>query len=143
LARWLRLLGYDVAYDDASDKLAVAWRARSEGRVMLTRDRSLANRQGLDAVAVSAQDLDTQLGQVVREVGPPAHNVTPRCMACNVPLVPLSPEEARALVPPHVARTQREFSQCAACGKVYWSGTHWTEIKARIAEAFQDAQAGD
>jgi len=143
LARWLRLLGYDVAYDETPDKLVVAWRARSEGRVLLTRDRSLANRQGLDAVAVSAQDLDEQLSQVVREVGPPACPMTPRCMACNVPLAPLPPEEARTLVPPYVARTQRAFSRCPSCGKVYWPGTHWAEIKVRIVEALQDAQDGD
>jgi hypothetical protein len=135
LARWLRLLGYDVVYMEGTDKLAVAWRARSEGRVLLTRDHSLANRQGLQVILINAKDLGDQIDQVLQEVGPPPQAADPRCMACNTPLVFLAREDARELVPPYVFRTQNEFSQCPECGKVYWRGTHWDEIKARIEEA--------
>ncbi len=138
LARWLRLLGYDVAYMETADKLAVAWRARSEGRILLTRDRGLANRRGLQGIWIRAQGLEEQIDQVLREVDPPFPEAAPRCMACNVPLVSLAWEKARELVPPYVARTQRTFSQCPECGKVYWSGTHWEEIKARFEEVMRD-----
>ncbi len=135
LARWLRLLGYDVVYMKAKDKAAIAWRARSEGRILLTRDHSLANRRGLQVVLINNQDLEGQLDQVLQEVGLPPQAAGPRCMGCNMPLVSLAPEEAREFVPPYVVRTHRAFSQCPACGKVYWSGTHWEKIKARVEEA--------
>ncbi len=135
LARWLRLLGYDVVYMEGTDKLAIAWRVRSEGRVLLTRDHSLANRQGLQIVLINARSFEDQIDKVLEEVGPPPPAADPRCMACNTPLVSLAREDARELVPPYIFRTQDKFSQCPECGKVYWSGTHWDEIKARIEEA--------
>jgi hypothetical protein len=135
LARWLRLLGYDVVYMEGADKLAVAWRARSERRVLLTRDHSLTDRQGLRVVLINAKGFKDQIGQVLQEVGPPPQAADPRCMACNTPLVSLAREDARELVPPYIFRTQNEFSQCPECGKVYWHGTHWDEIKTHIEEA--------
>ena len=44
LAKWLRLLGYDTAYDNVAADPELARRARSEGRVLLTRDRELSKR---------------------------------------------------------------------------------------------------
>lgn len=44
LARWLRLLGYDTVYSQEED-VVIAQRARSEGRILLTRDHGLAAQQ--------------------------------------------------------------------------------------------------
>ena len=42
LARWLRLLGYDTAYENDADDLYLARRARAEDRILLTRDRAVS-----------------------------------------------------------------------------------------------------
>ncbi len=130
LARWLRLLGYDTLYLQADDDY-LAHRSRAEQRMLLTRDRELARRRGLDAVEIHAQTLDEQLAQVVSTVGPPA-DTTPRCMQCNVPLKPLSRAEARDHVPAYVARTHEEFNRCPKCQKITWRGSHWEQIQARL-----------
>jgi len=44
LARWLRILGYDVAYDPNADDEALVQRAVNEGRILLTKDRRLVER---------------------------------------------------------------------------------------------------
>jgi uncharacterized protein with PIN domain len=46
LARWLRILGYDVVYDSRLDDAALVERAVKEKRVILTRDRRLVERKG-------------------------------------------------------------------------------------------------
>jgi hypothetical protein len=134
LARWLRLLGYDTVYlhaDQADDDL-LAYRARAESRVLLTRDHELAKRRGLETLLIHAQTLDEQLIQVVQTLGPPADGTSPRCMACNAPLEEITPAEAEPHVPPYVAQTQTEFQRCPACGNITWPGTHWDNIQARL-----------
>src|SRR5215207_8725140 len=41
LARWLRVMGFDTAYDPALTDPALVALARRDGRVLLTRDRRL------------------------------------------------------------------------------------------------------
>lgn len=131
LARWLRLLGYDALYLHDDDAILAA-RARAEGRILLTRDHGLAARRGLRVILVASPDLDAQLAQVVAEVGPLPPETPPRCMECNLPLVQLPPEEARAEVPPYVAQTQQQFRCCPGCHRIYWPATHWNGIQARL-----------
>ncbi len=133
LARWLRMLGYDTIYMRGADA-KIAHRARAEGRVLLTRDRELSKRRGLNTVLIDAQALEPQLEEVIAAVGPPPSDARARCMACNVPLRPITKDEARPHVPPYVAQTHERFQRCAQCGKVYWEGSHWHGIQARLNE---------
>ena len=128
LARWLRALGYDTLYMQGDDHL-IAARARAEGRILLTRDTELARRRGLRVIHIGSQILDTQLTQVVQTFGTLAQDTPSRCMNCNGVLHSLTLEQARPLVPPYVAQTQRIFHQCSSCGRVYWQGTHWQGIQ--------------
>jgi len=48
LAKWLRLAGIDVEYDKDIDDDWLTRRALTEGRVILTRDRSIAKRKGVN-----------------------------------------------------------------------------------------------
>ncbi len=134
LARWLRLLGFDVEYAPVDDH-ALAARARAEGRVLLTRDHGLAARRGLSVLLVTSEVLDEQLRQVLDTLGYPDERTRPRCMQCNVPLEPLSPTEAAAYVPPYVVRTQTRFRRCPRCGRITWPATHWTGIRERLERA--------
>ena len=129
LARWLRVLGYDTAFDPVAEDWALVRRARSEGRMLLTRDRQLAARRGVSALLIEDEELAGQVRQVVETVGPSPTGAFTRCSVCNRQLAPLSREEARDRVPPHVYRTQQEFRLCPACGRVYWRGTHWEQMK--------------
>lgn len=132
LAKWLRLLGYDAEYwRDGSDEALIA-RARAEDRLIITRDRGLAGRRGIQAVLVQAEDLDGQIAEVRELLGDTARPFT-RCPECNGSLVPLAHADARDLVPPYVWHTQHEFRRCGDCGRVYWKGTHWPALQSRLA----------
>jgi uncharacterized protein with PIN domain len=128
LARWLRILGYDTAFDAEADDWALVRRARAEGRLLLTRDRQLAARRGIPTLLIESQELVTQMRQVVAAVGPSVEGAFSRCPVCNERLVSLSRREAQQRVPPHVHRTQREFRLCPVCERVYWRGTHWERM---------------
>jgi uncharacterized protein with PIN domain len=134
LAKWLRLLGYDTAYDNAADDHALARRARAEGRVLLTRDRELANRRGLHTLLIESEDLDEQVQQVQEALGPPPDPALSRCAVCNTALERVSPEDIASRVPPYVVRTQTDFRRCPGCGRVYWPGTHVDRMQERMGE---------
>ncbi len=129
LARWLRLLGYDTLYSQEDDIL-VAQHARSEDRILLTRDRGLAVRRGLNAVLLTSTALDLQLTELNAVIPIPPR--APRCMACNVLLESISLEIARPHIPPFVAETHNEFHRCPQCGGIFWPGTHWDSIRQRL-----------
>ncbi|MCU0508818.1 MAG: Mut7-C RNAse domain-containing protein [Anaerolineae bacterium] len=135
LARWLRLAGYDTAFwREGSDEQLIA-AARDQGRVIVTKDRGLAGRRGVDAVRIDADALDEQIAEAraaLARRGPIPEPFT-RCAECNGPIEWLPPEQARDLVPLYVRETQREFRRCAACGRVYWKGTHWPAVQGRLA----------
>ena len=129
LAKWLRMMGYDVVYmRDASD-FEVLRRARAESRLLLTRDTALAQRAGKQGVFIHGQSLKEQLRELSRRGFIQGPRAVSRCPICNVPLRRISKEEARTRVPPFVYETQSEFYECPSCGRVYWAGTHWQNVQ--------------
>jgi len=132
LARWLRLLGYDTAYENDADDLQLARRARAEGRVLLTRDRALAARRGLRTLLVNSELLEEQIAQIRETFGPPPEPALSRCSVCNAVLEPITPQEAALRVPPYILRTQKQFRACPDCGRVYWEGTHLEEMRRQV-----------
>jgi len=132
LAKWLRLLGYDTAYENEAADPELARRARAEGRVLLTRDHELSERKGLRTLFIRSEDLKEQIREVQEALGAPPDSALSRCPVCNGPLTPISQAEAAKRVPPYVAKTQTEFRRCPGCERVYWPGTHIDEIQKQM-----------
>ena len=136
MARWLRTLGLDVAYDPALDDPELVELAAREGRVILTRDKKLVERRLARRHLLIASD---QVGEQVRQVldafsiRVDPNRVLSRCLRCNVPLVELPTEQALPRVPPFVARTQTQFRECPACHRVFWPATHAARMRQRLA----------
>jgi hypothetical protein len=133
LGRWLRLLGYDTAIARSEPDWQLVRQARAEGRVILTRDRELARRQGVQTLLMRDDDLDAQLAQTARDLHLPQPQPGTRCLHCNAPLQPASRDDVADDVPPYVLQTQETFRRCPACRRVYWRGTHWLKIEERTA----------
>jgi uncharacterized protein with PIN domain len=140
LAKWLRILGYDTLYDPALDDNQLVRLARAENRVLLTRDRALAGRRGIQILLVASEDLDEQIGQVLGDLDLVPDRSFSRCPVCNEPLATIDRQAARAQVPAYVAQTHETFRHCPACRRVYWRGTHWQRMDAHLARlgAYRD-----
>jgi len=126
----LRLLGFDSAYAERAADYNLVHRARSEGRVLLTRRASAAALPWAEAVHLESDSLDEQLFQVAALFPPPEHPMT-RCSLCNAQLEVVPKEAVRDEVPPYVYATASGFSKCPECGHVYWQGTHFPKIMRR------------
>jgi uncharacterized protein with PIN domain len=135
LAKWLRILGFDVLYFPKAEDPALVEIARRDGRVLLTRDTGLIERTAKrpDRLFVCSDDWEDQVVQVLDEYGL-WDEVRPntRCIACNIPLKPLSREQARNLVTPYVGGRGSTFAVCSGCDRVFWQGTHYGEMEKKI-----------
>ncbi len=138
LARWLRMLGYDTAYEKFIEDEVLIERAFREGRWLLTRDRCLTQRKVLCGLCtlIASDDIECQLWQLNQDLKIDLdvnRQRGYRCADCNVLLVSIPRDEAAPLVPAFVARQYQEFLQCARCRRVFWRGTHWEDFQDRIA----------
>jgi uncharacterized protein with PIN domain len=135
LAKWLRILGFDVLYFPKAEDRELAAVARREGRVLLTRDSGLIEKTARrpNRLFVRSDGWEDQIVQVLDEYGL-WDEVRPntRCVACNVPLKPLSRERARNLVTPYVGEHAAAFAICPGCERVFWQGTHYGDMERKI-----------
>jgi hypothetical protein len=134
LARWLRVLGFDVLYFPRIEDAVLLGVARREGRVLLTRDTGLLKRTGgHPALLVASEKWEDQLVQVLDAFGL-KDRLAPhtRCLDCNAPLKPLPKERAKNLVAPFVVERAEALALCLACGRVFWKGSHADDMDARI-----------
>ncbi|GAA5118390.1 Mut7-C RNAse domain-containing protein [Pseudonocardia adelaidensis] len=137
LARRLRLLGVDTAYDNPADDDELVERAGRERRVLLTQDRGLLMRRTLRAGAyVRGHGADAQLADVLDRFAPPLAPWT-RCSACNGELARVPKDEVVDLLEPGTRRCYERFSRCRTCGRVYWRGAHGRRLDAVVADALR------
>jgi uncharacterized protein with PIN domain len=132
LARWLRILGYDADYANQRDDAELVRIARAENRVLLTRDQELAGRRGVRALLVESQSLDEQLDQVTAAFPLAVGSHSSRCPVCNTALIQATPEEVADRVPAYVLAHHHHFQRCPGCGRIYWRGSHWRNMQARL-----------
>ena len=132
LATWLRLLGYDTAYPRNAADADLARLARSEERVLLTRDVELTRRRGVRCLLIESDQVFLQVQQVLTAFRLTTQDAFSRCTVCNNSLVEVAKESVRGSVPPYVYDTQERFCRCTKCERIYWRGTHWAQIAARL-----------
>src|SRR5690348_4175608 len=104
LARWLRILGYDVLYDNKFADDEILRIARVENRVVLTRDVELHRRRAgklPPSLLIADDDYREQIRQVIRECGLQDFAVLSRCAECNTRLANVDKESIFLKIPPY------------------------------------------
>ncbi|MFE2260304.1 Mut7-C RNAse domain-containing protein [Streptomyces griseosporeus] len=143
LARRLRLLGVDTAYEstDIGDP-ALAARSAAERRVLLSRDRGLLRRRELWAGAyVYSTRPDEQLRDTLDRFRPGLRPWT-RCTACNGLLREATKDEVADQLAHGTQRTYDVFAQCRECGRAYWKGAHHEQLEAIVERALAEFSRG-
>jgi uncharacterized protein with PIN domain len=140
LARHLRLLGIDTAYEsDAGDRRLLEI-MENENRALLTRDRRLLMhsivKQGYCPRSDNPEQQAREVLQRFVVAGRPA-GLTPlsRCLRCNGMLREVPKEEVLTALAdePLTLRYYDEFLRCADCGRIYWRGSHFKKLTDRLA----------
>ena len=127
----MRLLGYDTEFFEGGDTAALA-EAKRSGRILLTKDEELGRRAestGIPFLFLKQEKLEEDLAIIIEkyglEMGFPEKT---RCPECNGEL---EEKECASLegIPEDVVEEKRRCWKCASCGKNYWEGGHWKNIK--------------
>jgi len=126
LAKHMRLLGLDVLYSPALADNEIIRLSLEQHRIILTRDAGLTKRPlAANHLFISSEKVHDQLRQIwdTFPIDSAASPLT-RCSICNSPLVIVSRDEARDLVPQQVYDRFDCFVQCQECNRTYWKGSH-------------------
>jgi len=140
LAKWLRVLGYDVVYLKKAAQKEILENLQA-GRTLLTRNRRAQSWQGKGRVfLVKANDPKIQLREVVKGLRLVEADgaIFSRCLNCNRPLDAVKREEVREEVSDYIYQRQKEFHRCIDCGKVYWHGSHAVRMRQQLREILED-----
>jgi uncharacterized protein len=134
LARDLRLLGFDIAYDPQAEDRQLLTVMERENRALLTRDRRLL----MHAVVKTgycprSQDADEQTVEVIRRFDL-LRSLAPftRCVLCNAPLREVSKAEVIERLEPLTKIYYEQFRCCTGCGQIYWAGSHFSKLQKRL-----------
>lgn len=138
LSKHLRILGFDTLYyrDERGDKLLAL--AVKENRQILTRKTRLKDHKYMKHLLlfINANDPLKQLEEVIEhynlKIQP--HNLFTLCLVCNQKLKEIPVELVKGRVPEYVANTQKKFSICPHCKRIFWRGTHYENMWRRIEE---------
>ncbi|ROO88628.1 hypothetical protein EDD29_6302 [Actinocorallia herbida] len=142
LARRLRLVGLDTAYEPSLDDPELVVLANAERRVLLTRDRGLLRRRALWLGAhVLGDDPDAQFADILHRFAPPLAPWT-RCPACNAPLRRVAKADVLESLPAGTSRTFDEYAACTGCAHLYWKGAHHDRLEELVATALRATGAG-
>jgi len=139
LARMMRLLGFDVDYEDHRDDELLAEISERENRILLTCDRQLLMRKIVSrGIIIRSRNPEEQIIEVIERLQL-KQLLAPftRCIECNGCLADLiagSPEfdSLKNRIPPGVLEWCNEYFYCPSCGRIYWRGSHYDKLKKRV-----------
>ncbi|MEM1513453.1 MAG: Mut7-C RNAse domain-containing protein [Candidatus Thermoplasmatota archaeon] len=135
LAKWLRIMGYDVLYLKNMEDEKIVEKAIKEDRILITRDKKLA-KKFKNSLYIEEKDINEQIKKVVEKlkIRIDEENFLSRCTICNIEIEKIEKEKVKGKVPDNVFENMSEFWICKKCGRIYWAGTHWKNMKEKIEE---------
>jgi len=144
LSKWLRILGFDTIYYRGVENNKIVTLAVKENRQILTRKTSLKERKDIKNLLLFIKENDPvkQLQEVIEHynLSIKSYNVFTLCLICNQKLKEISVELVKDRIPDYIANTQKTFSICPHCKRIFWKGTHCDNMWQRIEETIHIQQ---
>jgi uncharacterized protein with PIN domain len=133
VGRWLRAAGYDTALAGrGSDDTQLLALAENEARLLLTRDRHLAERAGEQALLLVSEGVEANARELSRRLRIDWISAAfTRCMVDNA-VLRLASEDERRLAPQRARELDGPISVCPECRRVFWPGSHTRRMQARL-----------
>ncbi|MEW6713560.1 MAG: Mut7-C RNAse domain-containing protein [Nitrospirota bacterium] len=141
LAKWMRIIGCDVAYYRKIEDAELVELAAKDNRLILTKDNLLIKRRKAKGnyFLVESNSYKEQLKQMVTRFSiDPYQSLLTRCIECNILLTEIAKDEGRESVPEYVYNSQTSFMRCPECEKIYWPATHKSKIIKTLKDIFKE-----
>jgi len=131
LAKYLRMLGFDVAYQNNYKISEILNIAATEKRIILTRSIALLKNKSVKwGYWIRSKNLIKQLIEVIRRFDL-ITIIKPfsRCMLCNGVVKKVAKASIVDELPEKTSQYFENFGQCELCGKIYWQGSHYHNMQ--------------
>lgn len=111
--------------DDEISKISL-----NEDRILITRDK-LLHKKTPNSIYVENNGLEKQIKKIFKEknLEIDESKFLTRCIVCNEKIIEIGKEKIKGKVPEHIYAIQNKFYICPKCGKIYWKGSHWGNMK--------------
>lgn len=139
IAKWLRLLGFDVFYvADINDEELLELTKKEKG-ILITKDEALsykAVKQDIQVIFVKNGPKNNTIKHILAQLKIDANDlrIGSRCIECNTELEMAYKSELENKIPKGILERNNEFWICRNCGKIYWHGSHWKNIERELKE---------
>jgi len=136
LARLLRVMGFDTAWDDSWSEARMARRGLNENRTVLSRSLSLLKRAAMDnAMLIRRDNPDDQAAEVLgRFLLADQIQMFGRCSKCNGLIGEVPKAQVSIRIPPKTAKWLDTYYLCRECDQLFWEGTHVIALRLRVAK---------
>ncbi|MEN8302764.1 MAG: Mut7-C RNAse domain-containing protein [Campylobacterota bacterium] len=132
LAKYLRVMGFDTLFFSTIDDNDLIELAKEQGRIILTRDRLLHERDKAPTFYLGSIDNLEQLQELQAEYSIKEYSLLSRCIVCNTRLQSIEKSKIEEKIPPKVKKYFTEFEICSKCERVYWRGDHYKRMMLTI-----------
>lgn len=136
LTRYMRLLGFDVVYDQNADDRQLLGVMARQNRALLTRDRRLLMHAIVQhGYYPRSQNPEEQTIEVIRRFNLSESIASfTRCLRCNALLEEADKAEIMDELEPLTKIYYDQFRRCPNCKQIYWSGSHFPKLQKRVEE---------
>lgn len=140
LAKKLRLLGYDTIYSSNKDDDELIQIAKTEKRILITKDVQLVKKcikKQVETIELTGLDEIEQFIQINERVNLGKlfiKGFNSRCTMCNGVLEIIEKKYVQNSIPIGVLENTEKFWKCKNCKKIYWEGTHITNLQKFMAK---------
>jgi uncharacterized protein with PIN domain len=135
LCKALRMLGFDALYGGNLSPNEAIRHAIEERRIWIRSTPEELNLQyGIRYFVVEHQDIASQLGELDAQLNlKESTDPLSLCLKCNCRIAEIDKDSIRDRVPARVYSTFEQFYICPQCSRVYWPGSHYQRMKAKLA----------
>jgi len=131
IIKYMRVLGLDLYYDPLLSTREIIEISKRENRVILTKSRKLLKFKDVShGIFIRPGTTTEQIRRIIYYLDI-KDKIKPfsRCLRCNTLLNIVLKEKILDRIPPKTKEFCDEYVQCQSCDKIYWKGTHFSNMK--------------
>ena len=143
MAKYMRLLGFDLYYDPGLSAREIIDISKVENRIILTRSRKLLKfKDVIRGIFIRPGTTIEQIRQIIADLDIKDH-IKPfsRCLGCNTLLKRVRKEKIVHRIPAKTKDRCDEYAQCPRCDKIYWKGTHFINMKKVVSQILDQTKS--
>lgn len=130
LVKYMRMLGFDSLYKNNYTDEEIVKISLKEKRTILTKDRGILKRSDVThGYWIRNTKAEEQIIEIVNRFDLKNQiRELSRCLVCNSLLEEIDKSKVLGQLPLKVKHYQNNFCYCKQCGKIYWKGSHYSEM---------------